>query len=757
MSIAVIETGENKEANTSLNQLFKDELVALLKDEYVITFKAYAIARNAKFVEVNALLDEIYAANEHDMVLVLDIASNQVLGTRSFFDKPTFLPFVFSGQLLGYPEKDGTSGKENLNYITRQFDFGQELKVLKTIAPFKKAVLITDARIQKSVANTLVEAAREQAKQMGVELSFIIYDGDAQKLASKIPSGIDTVLYAALPTVDEENIKTLIETVNARKLLSFSLRGERYVQLGAFATNHSDTDWKKLARFTAIQISEITRGEDAANLPIFFETTDRIVINMETSRQIRYAPTFAILSEAVLINEDNEDTPMKYSMNDVAAEAVKANLTIAAQRLQTKQARQTVNEVRGDLLPQLESSLDYLQRKETASTETGTLAESSTDASVTFTMPIFSEERWATFAIEKYTYLSEQELLKETELDIVQSAVNAYLDVLLQKTSLDQERYNLEITRKNYQLAKNRVDVGSTDASDLYRWESELATAKTAVLSAKSRLEQENQNLNRILNRPIQEAFGTTVETLDNPSLMFNDDRISGLINNIYSLQALTDLFVELGIERSPELKQIEANIASSRRQLKSDQFSFWVPDINLTSSYTHNVNEDRAPTGIAAEENDWQVGVTFSLPIFEGGSRYARAVRSRLSVEQLELEYQDNKNLVEQTIRSSVESVHASYSSIELAKISEVASQKNYDLISESYIQGQTSISDLLDAQETLIDARETSMNAVYTFLIDLMDLQRAVGAFDFFLTTPQRSNLTDEIIKRVNQDKTR
>lgn len=324
------------------------------------------------------------------------------------------------------------------------------------------------------------------------------------------------------------------------------------------------------------------------------------------------------------------------------------------------------------------------------------MAENSTDASLTLTQPLFSEKLWAAYAIEQYSHLSEKELLRETE----------------------------------------------------------LADAGRNVLSAKSSLEQRRQNLNRILNRPISEEFTTTVETLENPLLLISDKRITELVTNRYSLEKLTEFLVERGLANAPELRQLEAKIAADKRRLTSNRRAYWLPDVNLTGEYTRNLDEDRAEGGIPAEDNDWRVGITLSLPLYEGGARKARTARSALSVRQTETEYRNRGNAVEQEIRSNAEVVHASYGSIDLAGLSEEASQKNYDLVAASYALGQSSIVALLDAQESLIEAREASMNAVYSFLIDLMNLQRAVGAFDLFLTDKERTAFSEEIRERVRRE---
>ena len=62
-------------------------------------------------------------------------------------------------------------------------------------------------------------------------------------------------------------------------------------------------------------------------------------------------------------------------------------------------------------------------------------------------------------------------------------------------------------------------------------------------------------------------------------------------------------------------------------------------------------------------------------------------------------------------------------------------AAKKNLDLVTDAYSRGAVSILDLLDAQNAALIAEETATNAVFDFLIDLMNLQRSLGGFDFFL----------------------
>ena len=753
LNVAVIQTAKDESERANI---FKREITMLFEGVRDVHFISYPLEMQDDKNAALTLLNKASANAQVDIILVLDVAANQTLGTVPSFSKPTFLPYVFSAQLAGFPVSGNSSGKKNLNYITFGFDFEKELAALQSLAPFKNAVLLSNQRTKSSIKPEMLLALIAQAKRADVNISIQTFDGDANKIS--LPPNTDAVLYGFFPEASKDETQALFNRVNTMGVPGFSLTGEEYVRQGAFATSMPTADWERLARRTALHMDEVLMGKQASELPVFFESARRFMINMDTSRKIKIAPSFDVLSEALLIHEMPDTADRKYSLTEVAREAVKENLFLAAQRLQAESADKALKEVRSGLLPQINSSIAYSTRKDdTIAVRSGTLAENSTDGSISLIQPLFVEERWAALTIQKYSALSQKELLREVELDITQAAVNAYLNVLLAKTSLKQERYNLDITRENYRLAQNRVEVGTQTAADLYRWESELAIAKQGLLRAKSNFEQQRQRLNQILNRPINEEFTTSIETLDNPDLLISDTRITTLIENTYDLESLTDFFVELGLARAPELKQTQAQINANKRQLQSDQRAYWLPDLNLTSAVTNNFDEDRTLTGLNGDDTDWRIGVELSIPLYEGGARAARAAQSRLAVRQFETSLQNLKTQIEQDIRNTLQAAHASYNSIPLAKQAETAAQKNYELINASYAQGARNITDVLDAQEVLIRAREASMNAVYTFLIDLMNVQRAIGAYDFFLTDAQRLQLSDDLIQRIGNKKGR
>ena len=733
-----------------INAFFEQEIASLFAGEYEIEFIHYRVPPRASAGDINAMLDDAYADPQIDHVLVLDFAANQLLGYRDHFAKPTFLPIVLNAQLLGYPMADGTSGQHNLHYITHNIDLAVELNVLRSVATFHHAALLVDAAMQSKIRDTMQQGLVAQARAVGLEVSIVPVTSDPVAMLAALPPSIDAILYAVYPSADAQQTQGLIDAVNAHGLPSFSLASEQHVRMGALATNSPDTDWTKLARHVAIAIQDVVLGTPLHSLPVLFESDSRLLINMATSRHIQISPSFDVLSEAVLLHEDVAPAPITHSLTSVAREAVTANLQVTMQALRHRQAQAQLRVAMGNRYPRVTATLDHQQRRKTTQTRSGLLPENTTDAGVAVTLPLLSDKLAAAVTIAGLTIETADSVKAQLRLDIIQQAVFAYLEVLRAQTAVEQKRYNLRITQENYRLAKTRVDVGDSSKSDLYRWESELANAKQALLEVRAILEGHRHQLNNLLNRPLDEDFETSVETLDNPALLISDDRIVDLINNEYALDKLTAFLVDLGTGRAAAIKQAQTQIQISQREALREQRARYQPDVNLTARYGRNLDETRAGTA-KSPESDWTIGVEMSLPLYDGGVRSAQLAHSELAVSAAMTHLQDVRRSVEQQIRSAAEQSYASYRSISLAEQSEQAARRNYDLVAESYAVGQLPITDLLDAQSLLINASEASMNATYRFLIDLMAVQHATGSFDFFLTDSERVQLSAELLARL------
>lgn len=86
------------------------------------------------------------------------------------------------------------------------------------------------------------------------------------------------------------------------------------------------------------------------------------------------------------------------------------------------------------------------------------------------------------------------------------------------------------------------------------------------------------------------------------------------------------------------------------------------------------------------------------------------------------------------------MEVARASLTGIGLARQAADAAAKNLELVTDAYARGAVSIIDLLDAQNAGLNAEELATNATYDYLVDLLEVERAISSIEL-LGTPETS----------------
>jgi outer membrane protein len=447
-----------------------------------------------------------------------------------------------------------------------------------------------------------------------------------------------------------------------------------------------------------------------------------------------------VMTEAELVNEERTDIQRTLSLDRTVEEAVQANLDLLAADRMVAAGEEAVKESRAPLLPQIGLSAGGTQiDSDRAAVSSGLNPEKTFSGTVTGSMVLYSEKAWAGYTVEKYLQESRLEGREALRLDITQAAATAYLNVLRTQAYQRIQKEYLHLTRSNLERARIRRSIGVAGPEEVYRWESEIAGSRQAVLYAESATMDTMNAVNRLLHRPIDEEFTARETELDDPLLALVNRQFLDLVENPKGFRDVRSYLVAQGFALSPELKELDALIAAQDRLLVASKRSFWLPDFFLKADVTEwfdysGAGADMRPlTGL--NDTDWSVGIYASIPLFSGGERLAATRRNREELTQLEIQRQAAAERIEEAIHHAVNRTRASYPSIRLSRQAEEAAGKNLELVSDSYEEGVISIINLIDAQTNALASDERAADAVYDFLIDLMAVQRAVGTFFVFM----------------------
>nr|AFK79219.1 outer membrane efflux protein [uncultured bacterium F42-01] len=742
------------ERNTEVMEQMRAEMRALVRDQFDLRFPDdKVVVGDWTLPTVEAALRRLVADPEVDLVVALGILSSDRACRGAAPTKPIIAPAVIDAKAQGMPSRDGTSGVHNLTYLSVPTALERDLRTFHDLVSFRHLGVFANQNVTTALP-VLRDSVLAAASRVGVEARFLPMGTSAEQTLAHLPAEIDAIYLMPLLQLSAAAWDSLVAGLTARRLPTFSSFGEKEVQRGVLAGISPDI-FPQMARRLAVTVQRILSGEDAGKLPTGIVIGERLMINARTARAIGWYPSWAGLSEAEVFGEAE---PRGQTLTLVASmqEALLANLDLAAAVAQTRAGAAQVVSARSVLLPQADASLLGAQiDADRAGASFGSQAERSLVGTLQGSQLLFSEPDLARWSSERSLQRARERDLDQTRLDTAGAAGAAHLDVLRAKTLERIRKENLQLTRRHLETARLLESVGTTGRSDVYRWESELATNRKEAIEANAARNLAEIELNRILHRPAEEPFIAAETDLEDPevarslapSLPYFDDKIS--------FSVLRAFLVEEGLSTSPELQSFDAAIAASRRQLQSATRAFFLPQLSFQASWSSAWSKDGAGSEPAfvvpgvpqTDDIDWSLGLLAAYPLSRGGGRFAVRAQAREELSSLELQRQSAAERIEQRIRAAVHRAGASYAGMREARSAAEWAQRNLDLVTDGYARGATSFINLLDAQNAHVVSEQSAANAVYDFLDDWLEVQRAIGRFDFTRSDSERESFRQRL----------
>jgi len=697
---------------------------------------------NWSLAGVDAAIDRAFADEQVDVVLALGILASHEAAHRVSLVKPVIAPVVIDPVLQGFPLAGGRSGRRNFAYAADFHGIGNDVRAFRDIVGFSHLAVLVDEALLAALPEVREKAAA-LAAELDSRITLITTSDDPIAALAGIPADADAVYVTGLLRFSDGQVRQLAAGLAARRLPSFSLIGRSELEKGLLLTSGgAERDNERLARRIVLMIQRIALGEDAAEFDVSFPTAQRFAINMQVARRIGFSPRWDFLADADQIAAEPLRPLPQLSMLDAMQAAINASPTLAASAARRDSSSAEIGIARSALLPSIDL-VGASTRIDDDRASVLTQAEESTNAGLNGTQVIYSERALAGYSIAQSLYQAAQAGYRQEVLDLLQAAAAAYLDVLRAKSLESVRRSNVENTRRNLETSRVREEVGLAGHSDYLRWVAELARDKQNLLLAESTRRQAETNLMRIIHRGSTEPFETVESGIDDPLAVVSDARTQSYIDTPASWAVFTDYAVNSAIDKSPELDRGEALIAGNERSLQAARRAYYVPDVAFVANSYTILAEHGAGSGVipgAPDDDSWSVSLQASWPLFTGGKRRFELAKARHELRASEYNQQAAIDLVESRVRIALHRTTASYPAIELSQIAANAAAENLAMVTDAYGRGAVSVTELIDAQDTALEANLAAADARYGFLIDFVDVLRAMSEFDILLDADSR-----------------
>lgn len=757
VTIAVVQDGDSAYF-TTLTRRIEEELRRLIDKDTPATFRcepqfsaAWDPAR-LREVLTNALNDPAI-----DLILTAGVLAAQEAARPDLtLTKPVVSAFVEDAELAGLPYKaDGHSTKRNFNFVVVPLRVTRDLEYFRQLVPFKTLGIVVDAQI----SDHLDASARDQArieKDLQIRIRPLRAGRSAAEILGQIDAGVDAIYLTPAVRMAPAEWQQLIDGINRLRKPSFSMQGHEDVEKGVLAGLLPQTQ-DRLARRLALNLQQIILGTPPESLPVLMVIDDALLINARTARQIGYAPSLDLLIQATFLHEDETIAGERLTLADAVRTAAAHNIELAVKRSEVETVRQERNLAISPLFPQLEGNGQFYQMdRDRAEASLGSQPENRVAAGVTASQVIFSDALLSRYRAAVRLYAGARDDQEAVRLDIVAGAAKSYIQYLQTLAFLRIEADNLNLTRNNLVLARLRHKLGAAGPEEIYRWESDQATRRAAVIRAATQADKARIHLNQVLGEDQNRHWQAADIELKDDDFYFLQNRFQSVLHDERQLAAFEQFTVRTALQRAPTLAALDQKIEAARITLGQARRKFALPEAAASFSYDRILDQKQVsaiplPEDDTLDDNEWLVGIKATLPLFTGGGRVFDVFRLSAQLRQAREAREQARQLIEQQARFVFQSLCSSFPAIRLQRVAADRARANLDIIKQKYADGSVGILPLLDAQNDDFVARQGAALAVYTYLTDVMELQRVLCWFEVEKTEEEKDAFLQELTKAV------
>lgn len=323
-----------------------------------------------------------------------------------------------------------------------------------------------------------------------------------------------------------------------------------------------------------------------------------------------------------------------------------------------------------------------------SNTDSRTLAVSAT-LSAELVLFDFGRTR-AGIELARQSVLATRQALVNVEQQVLLDAVAAYVEVQLQQEVVALRQSNVRLINQELKASQDRFDVGEITKTDVAIAEAALGEARSALATAEGEL--------MIAREAYKAAVG----------------HYPGALAALPALPAIPkslDAARSVAVKTHPSVLQAQHQVLVSDQQVALADANM-KPSIGIGASVGNSIS-DSADAGSDVANLATELGLTFSQTLYAGG-KLSSVYRKALAQKEASLAaLRQTVVQIEQNLGNAWAQLAVYVASIEASRQQIRAAQEAFDGVREEASLGARTTLDVLDAEQDLLDARNTRLQA--------------------------------------------
>lgn len=486
------------------------------------------------------------------------------------------------------------------------------------------------------------------------------------------------------------------------------------------------------------------------------------------NRVLRKGALILLLIAGTLFNASAQDSPVT-SVDEVQQQSKPVTLTQAIQialanntdikrsLLTLKDADQQVRIAWSEVLPEISGSAAYTRNLEIPvnfvpaqffdpDAPAGELVplqfgtDNTWNGGFSVNQTLFRGEAIVGISSSQLYKSAQAENLRATTQQIVTETRIAYYNVLVAEEQLRLQQSTVDRLRENLRENKARQKAGLIDEYAVLQVEVQLSNQEPQLTQAKYAVEQAYRELNLSLGLPID--LNLQVQGNLNTFEIGKESAVEDVNENIKKVDNMTPYsfdrkkeLIEIATDYRGDIRVLQKQEDLKEREIKAIQSRF-LPTLSANYNLNWSAAQAGSPVFFGSEETrarSQTVGVTLSLPIFQGFERSANLQIAKIEQKDIELQQEFALRSARNEIESAREDLNQS---IETAPAREKALRQAREGYNRAKARLSNGIGSQIDVTEAEFQLRQAEVNyaqMVYNYLAAKARYDLAIGMVPF------------------------
>ena len=305
-----------------------------------------------------------------------------------------------------------------------------------------------------------------------------------------------------------------------------------------------------------------------------------------------------------------------------------------------------------------------------------------------------------------------------TDEQIIERVSNAYFQVFTVEQNQETLESSYTSTEKVRNIIKSLFDNGLAKKIDLDRTNVNLTNIETNIKQTKNGVAQAKNALKFYMGMPIEKDIQLVKEDMEiTPHLLENT----------------------MSSDNRTEVKVLLKNKELLEYNKKATEAAYY-PTVNLTANYNWQGLGPKFPltngTSNGVYWSDFSaIGLGINVPIFNGFATKSKIQQAQIDLDKLNLDIQETKLSLDLAYQNAKSQIENSLNTLEYQKANVALAEDVLANTKSNYQYGLATLTDLLDAENSLVQAKNNYTNAILDYKIAEVQYYKSKGELKTYL----------------------